>query len=1632
MCERKENGMAVVFEEINPDDNAFCPWRQNFIVVDPACRCKNMEEAYNRDIELRDAYVGRELLEMMQNADDQNSSVLEFGLDRKACVLTIINSGKQTKPFSKEGFECLIRANTSEKRVLGNSAIGHKGCGFRSLLNWAEEIRIHSNHVVFTFSKDARDKAWTEICEKTDPDFEREKAKLLEKMTKAYKGITIPLSIMATPDRASERPEDGPSWTEADGWITSIRIKFNPCKLDEIQKQLNDITPESLLFVRNLRTVRVSENEDGKILKVLRDLSCEKKDGCRSLGEGAEVREVELKDGDETSIWCKGERQEGENEIVVAWRVDRSPVPLKNRVAYTYFPTTFQLPWLPCILHATFDLDPSRNGINKSQANIELMRVCGEFVAQISVDIAEKTDWDNPFTDEQVWFPYDMVNVGEVALNDDLRLAFKEGVWRGMEKGAVYPVTSRQYVAKDNFVCYSLPLANFLVENRVEDCFCKHIWCSYDCRRITPALDNSLSADADALLKKLLAELVGQTVQVSKECFMGYIKALEILLGIRRAMAKDLCVSCLPDLECRMIPKTVTGFVNCGEMLEGAADCLDIHYVNRNFVECYHDTGLIAKSEWNNGRGLVARLSGFCKCSSSDINPMKELLVGRSIEGYHDARGDGYGPEDCFAEVVKSLYCLYKRSPSQQMSLYFHVLCEDGHVRQASDACLWDEAKSCGVSKILPNLKVDDKWRIKGSLEFWQKELGAEDAGTKNVVVNFFHDFLGVSLGFPCNVKYCSRWDDGKYLGDQCETAEAYFDVKQHYFNDWDLSDATPEGFSTNSQYEANSLYGLDVDFINNLLVKGYTAIEVFSAVLHDSALCGRITYKPIVHASYYGDKTCTFRQSYLAYSMKEMEWVRALSKDEIEQKVKDWDVESRRRAREVLRALRVFREVEDLTVEEIYEQLAEKSKKNDSRGIQSFYSRARMAIRKRIEQGLAQEDQCAQLAKQKLGMLFARVRNDPTATSMLMLVKREEIRYWDNALVSKSLLESLPKLEIGARVGAPSVEALFGVRQLRPEDVVVLDSVKAAVNTELSDAVNARLRKLRKYILAVRFRDEWREDIEVEAKRCKTFEVQIVSPVETAFYLKDENGGDGGKRYRLAEGDLLQDTGGGAYWICTSSQTVDALWSKRSFRASIVEALCIHFRLTGTQIESAFHEVLRNDESDNEDFRSRMMADEQWQRLEKALGLSDDERAFWKSVAKCAGKDISDDDLEAISFESGNWKSVLKGWFAVQALPEAWAHISDFSKMEPVDIVAIARWAKIAPADLPRPTAECIMKFVSWKVDELKTCTAVGPFAVKLLEYLRNQGKDKQKQYVPLLHQFMEQPIADVEGRFMSSAEFPADVELCIKQVFFDVVKEKFLIEITELTDQKEPSPCKEYDDILKQRGELGRLPYEEQSLAFFEGNGELLLAAFDKIEQKHAVAEDAVLEVQDGTDSVEEHLLSADELKNMMPRGNEKNSNTRSQSGGSDYDTDKEKHTRGEKAEDVVENMLKRWKTSGKCLQYGARSTISNVTGTANDGAHFDFWYQTPSHEIRLLEVKSYSGSRVIMSIGEYNKATSEQWRKKYDLVLVMDGKPYVMKGPLFGDDSKFKDFIGREVESYSLRIELKSNQGNKSQDE
>ena len=114
---------------------------------------------------MKQEYSGRELYEMLQNADDEGSPKVEIILtedDR----LHIRNWGD--RPFTEGGLLSIMRSFLSTKTgdAYKNATIkpiGNKGLGFRSLLNWSDEITIHSNGVKCSFSEDIAKNAWNDI-----------------------------------------------------------------------------------------------------------------------------------------------------------------------------------------------------------------------------------------------------------------------------------------------------------------------------------------------------------------------------------------------------------------------------------------------------------------------------------------------------------------------------------------------------------------------------------------------------------------------------------------------------------------------------------------------------------------------------------------------------------------------------------------------------------------------------------------------------------------------------------------------------------------------------------------------------------------------------------------------------------------------------------------------------------------------------------------------------------------------------------------------------------------------------------------------------------------------------------------------------------------------------------------------------------------------------------------------------------------------------------------------------------------------------------------------------------------------------------------------------------------------------
>jgi hypothetical protein len=81
-----------------------------------------MVSDYNRERQLVGEYNGRQILEMLQNADDEGSDAVLIRLDEENGVLTIANQGH---PFTVDCFESLMLANLSSKTKV--TYIGNKG-----------------------------------------------------------------------------------------------------------------------------------------------------------------------------------------------------------------------------------------------------------------------------------------------------------------------------------------------------------------------------------------------------------------------------------------------------------------------------------------------------------------------------------------------------------------------------------------------------------------------------------------------------------------------------------------------------------------------------------------------------------------------------------------------------------------------------------------------------------------------------------------------------------------------------------------------------------------------------------------------------------------------------------------------------------------------------------------------------------------------------------------------------------------------------------------------------------------------------------------------------------------------------------------------------------------------------------------------------------------------------------------------------------------------------------------------------------------------------------------------------------------------------------------------------------------
>ena len=304
---------------------------------------------YNRELELTKEYNGRQLLELLQNADDAGSEEVEIEWNKATAILTISNKGEA---FTGGGIKSLMLANLSPKTKI--SYIGNKGLGFRSILNWAELINIYGNGCKILFSEAIAKDTFENKLNLSEED---------RNILRSERNLTlsaVPFPTLAVPTVQADNRNSL--------WTTTIEITCKREFESDIEKQLTEIREEILLFLNNIQKITIQKNESEayELLSIK-----EAHNGYETIKIKDKAWKVFTRENalpDEHQDKSKNEWQS--YNLKVAFQDDLSD---NYKKLFNFFPTQLSIS-LPCIIHGTFELNSSRNHLNESKKNEYILK----------------------------------------------------------------------------------------------------------------------------------------------------------------------------------------------------------------------------------------------------------------------------------------------------------------------------------------------------------------------------------------------------------------------------------------------------------------------------------------------------------------------------------------------------------------------------------------------------------------------------------------------------------------------------------------------------------------------------------------------------------------------------------------------------------------------------------------------------------------------------------------------------------------------------------------------------------------------------------------------------------------------------------------------------------------------------------------------------------------------------------------------------------------------------------------------------------------------------------------------------------------------------------------------------------
>lgn len=383
-----------------------------------------MISGFTQESQIVADYNGRQILELMQNADDAGSDIIYIEIDTTNQTLCISNKGDA---FDLGGIESLMFPGISTKNK--TEYIGNKGLGFRSILNWVDSVTILTREVSVSFSREHTEKFFNthldnEVSIKDRVKQERSKSKIAND--------TLPIATLAFPEITNEVADSQ--------YTTQIKLVYNKNEEAAIEAQLSSIAEETLLFLPHSTKVVLVKN--GQLVLDLNKSN--EADG--SIRVGSKSWKLLTK----TNLVFN---EKVRFNYTIAWQDDL----IDEGMFYTYFPTDVATD-LPCLIHGTFDLTNNRKELNKCNENEFILNHIAESLSEIANNYLKNENSD--------WRAYKFLSPKNTN-NRSFFKSFYNSIVVKRESNLCYPAVNEQYINRNRAVYYGNHFSDWVEENQL-------------------------------------------------------------------------------------------------------------------------------------------------------------------------------------------------------------------------------------------------------------------------------------------------------------------------------------------------------------------------------------------------------------------------------------------------------------------------------------------------------------------------------------------------------------------------------------------------------------------------------------------------------------------------------------------------------------------------------------------------------------------------------------------------------------------------------------------------------------------------------------------------------------------------------------------------------------------------------------------------------------------------------------------------------------------------------------------------------------------------------------------------------------------------------------------------------------